>query len=169
MDNKINTFLFHNKWEYIFKELPREKSYDLLIHLLDYVNGRNPYTEDILIKIAFQYIKNDLIDDNEDLNEQDKINRATFMLHTNLLYKVNSLSDEQAGRFIKAVFQFTSGKRFDIDPEFEYLFRNVIGQILKDWERYETVSNYKGKSTLDQSISHNEKYSNIAFNSKATL
>ena len=103
------------------------------------------------------------------MNNQDKINRTTFMLHTNLLYKVNSLSDEQAGRFIKAVFQFASGKRFDIDPEFEYLFRKVIGQILKEWERYETVSNYKGKSTLDQSISHNEKYSNIAFNSKATL
>lgn len=158
MDNKINTFLFHNKWEYIFKELPREKSYDLLIHLLDYVNGRKPYTEDILIKIAFHYIKNDIIDDNEDLNEQDKINRTTFLLHTNLLYKVNSLTDEQAGKFIKAVFQFASGERFDIDPELEKLFRQVVTRILNDWERYETECKKKSKSALDRAIEYHEKY-----------
>ena len=158
MDNKINTFLFHNKWEYIFKELPREKSYDLLIHLLDYVNGRKPYTEDILIKIAFHYIKNDIIDDNEDLNEQDKINRTTFLLHTNLLYKVNSLSDEQAGKFIKAVFQFTSGEKFNIDPELENLFRQVVSQILNDWERYDTGGKKKSKSALDRANGYHEKY-----------
>ena len=158
MDKKIKTFLFHNKWEYIFKELPREKSYDLLIHLLDYVNGRNPYTDDVLIKIAFQYIKNDLIADRNDLNDQDEMNRTTFLLRTNLLYKVNSLSDEQAGKFIKALFQFASGEKFNIDPELENLFRQVVSQILNDWERYDTGGKKKSKSALDRAIAYQEKH-----------
>ena len=158
MDKKLKTFLFHNKWEYIFKELPREKSYDLLIHLLDYVNGRNPYTDDVLIKIAFQYIKNDLIADRNDLNDQDEMNRTTFLLHTNLLYKVNSLSDEQAGKFIKAVFQFASGEKFNVDPELENLFRQVVSQILNDWERYDTGGKKKSKSALDRAIAYQERH-----------
>lgn len=158
MDNKVKTFLFHNKWEYIFRQLPKEKGYDLLIHLLDYANGRDPYTADILIKIAFQYIKNDLIDDSEDLNDQDKLNRTTFLLHTNLLYKVNSLSDEQAGKFIKAVFQFASGEKFNVDPELENLFRQVVSQILNDWERYDTGGKKKSKSALDRAIAYQERH-----------
>ena len=158
MDKKLKTFLFHNEWEYIFKELPKDKSYDLLIHLLDYVNGRIPHTDDVLIKIAFQYIKNDLIDDRNDLNDQDEMNRTTFLLHTNLLYKVNNLSDEQAGKFIKAVFQFTSGEKFNIDPELENLFRQVVSQILNDWERYDTGGKKKSKSALDRAIAYQEKH-----------
>lgn len=158
MDNKEKTFLFHNKWGYVFRQLPKEKVYDLLIHLLDYANGRNPYTEDILVKIAFLHIKNDLTDDRNDLNDQDEMNRTTFLLHTNLLYKVNSLSDEQAGKFIKAVFQFTSGEKFNIDPELENLFRQVVSQILNDWERYDTGGKKKSKSALDRAIAYQEKH-----------
>lgn len=158
MDKKLKTFLFHNKWEYIFRQLPKEKGYDLLIHLLDYANGRDPYTADILIKIAFQCIKNDLIDDRNNLNDQDEMNRTTFLLHTNLLYKVNSLSDEQAGKFIKAIFQFTSGEKFNIDPELENLFRQVVSQILNDWERYDTGGKKKSKSALDRAIAYQERH-----------
>ncbi|RIV50902.1 hypothetical protein D2V93_08505 [Flagellimonas taeanensis] len=54
------SFLFYNDWSEIFKELPPEKGYALLMHILAYVNDENPNTEDDYIKLAFASIKNTL-------------------------------------------------------------------------------------------------------------
>lgn len=58
-ENK-NSFVFYTDWEDTFRALPKDKGYDLLIHMLDYVNDRNPETDDILINAVFQQLKNTL-------------------------------------------------------------------------------------------------------------
>lgn len=55
-----NSFIFYTDWEDTFRALPKDKGYDLLIHMLDYVNDRNPTTDDILINAVFQQLKNTL-------------------------------------------------------------------------------------------------------------
>ncbi len=54
------SFVFYNDWGEIFKALPKSKGYDLLIHLLAYVNDENPQTKDVLVKSTFASIKNQL-------------------------------------------------------------------------------------------------------------
>lgn len=58
-ENK-NSFVFYTDWEDTFRALPKDKGYDLLIHMLDYVNDRNPETDDLLINAVFQQLKNTL-------------------------------------------------------------------------------------------------------------
>jgi len=61
-DNK-DTFLFYTKWLSTFKSLPKDKGYDLLMHILAYVNDENPQTDDVLINAVFQNIQIDLKSD----------------------------------------------------------------------------------------------------------
>jgi hypothetical protein len=58
-DNK-KSFLFYCDWKDTFEELPKETGYDLLIHLLRYVNDENPVTKDPIVKALFPIIKNQL-------------------------------------------------------------------------------------------------------------
>lgn len=58
-ENK-NSFVFYTNWEDTFRALPKDKGYDLLIHMLDYVNDRDPQTDDILVNAVFQQLKNTL-------------------------------------------------------------------------------------------------------------
>lgn len=54
------SFLFYTDWIDTFKKLPKDKGYDLLMHMLSYVNDENPETDDILVDAVFQQIKNTL-------------------------------------------------------------------------------------------------------------
>jgi len=54
------SFLFYTDWVDTFKKMPKDKGYDLLMHILSYVNDENPETDDILIDAVFQQIKNTL-------------------------------------------------------------------------------------------------------------
>ncbi|WP_375587135.1 DUF6291 domain-containing protein [Flagellimonas aurea] len=54
------SFLFYTDWFEIFKELPPEKGYELIMHILSYVNDEDPQTEDPFIKLAFAPIKSSL-------------------------------------------------------------------------------------------------------------
>lgn len=58
-ENK-KSFLFYANWIDTFKALPKDKGYDLLMHILSYVNDENPTTDDVLINATFQNIKNSL-------------------------------------------------------------------------------------------------------------
>ena len=54
------------------KQLPSDKAGDLFKHILSYVNDENPETEDIIVKIAFEPIKQQL---KRDLNKWDDIRK----------------------------------------------------------------------------------------------
>ena len=58
-ENK-KSFVFYCDWIDTFKALPKDKGYDLLMHLLSYVNDENPKTDDVLVNAVFQNIKNAL-------------------------------------------------------------------------------------------------------------
>ncbi len=57
------SFIFYADWVDTFKELPKDQGYDLLMHLLAYVNDENPTTDSVLIKAVFANMKNRLKDD----------------------------------------------------------------------------------------------------------
>ena len=54
------SFVFYCNWRNTFVELPKDKGYDLLMHILAYVNDENPQTDDILIRAVFANIKDQL-------------------------------------------------------------------------------------------------------------
>ena len=58
-DNK-KSFVFYCDWADTFKSLPKEDGYDLLMHLLSYVNDEDPQSDSVLINAVFQNIKNAL-------------------------------------------------------------------------------------------------------------
>jgi hypothetical protein len=58
-DNK-KSFLLYCDLIHTVKKLPKEKAGELFVHILEYVNDNNPKSEDILIDIAFEPIKQQL-------------------------------------------------------------------------------------------------------------
>ena len=54
------SFVFYCDWIDTFKSLPKEDGYDLLIHILSYVNDEDPKTDNVLVNAVFQNIKNTL-------------------------------------------------------------------------------------------------------------
>ncbi len=57
------SFIFYADWIDTFKELPPEDGYELLMHLLSYVNDENPQTDSVLINAVFANMKNRLKED----------------------------------------------------------------------------------------------------------
>lgn len=75
-ENK-KSFLAYCDWAEVFNSLPDDKAGQLVKHLFDYVNDKNPETDDLLIKIAFTSIKQTLKRDlrkYEQYIEKQKIN-----------------------------------------------------------------------------------------------
>lgn len=66
------SFIFYSDWIDTFKELPKDKGYDLLMHILSYVNDENPKTDDFIIKALFANMKNTLKRDLQKWEEQRK-------------------------------------------------------------------------------------------------
>lgn len=58
-ENK-KSFIFYNDWREIFEALPKDKGYDLLMHILAYVDDEDPKTKDSLIGTTFILIKQQL-------------------------------------------------------------------------------------------------------------
>lgn len=69
------SFLFYSDWIATFKELPKDKGYDLLMHILQYVNDEDPQTDDILINALFSQIKTTLKRDLEKWEDM-KVDRS---------------------------------------------------------------------------------------------
>ncbi len=59
------SFMFYCDWRETFRALPKEKGYDLLMHILDFVNDDEPETEDVLVKAVFAGIEQQLVRDLE--------------------------------------------------------------------------------------------------------
>lgn len=70
-----NSFLFYTDWFEIFSELPPEKGYALLMHILSYVKDEDPKTDDGYVKLAFASIKNTLKRDLEKWEKRAERNR----------------------------------------------------------------------------------------------
>lgn len=60
MANGKKSFVFYCNWRNTFAELPKDKGYDLLMHILAYVNDEDPQTDDVLIKAVFANMKDQL-------------------------------------------------------------------------------------------------------------
>lgn len=73
-ENK-KSFLFYCDWTSTFKALPKEKGYDLLIHLLDYVNDKHPETDDVIINAVFPIMENQLKRDLKKWEDRSEINK----------------------------------------------------------------------------------------------
>lgn len=58
-ENK-KSFLMYCDWAETFEALPDEKAGQLIKHILQYVNDKNPKTDDVLINAVFINIKNQL-------------------------------------------------------------------------------------------------------------
>lgn len=54
------SFILYADLIHMVKKLPKEKQADLFMLILEYVNDENPITEDILLEIAFEPIKQQL-------------------------------------------------------------------------------------------------------------
>lgn len=59
MENK-KSFIAYCDWKNTFDILPDDKAGKLIKHILDYVNDLNPESEDLIINLAFQPIKQTL-------------------------------------------------------------------------------------------------------------
>ena len=60
MANGKISFIAYTSWGDTFHALPDDKAGQLIKHLFDYVNDKNPETDDILIKAVFTNIKQQL-------------------------------------------------------------------------------------------------------------
>lgn len=58
-ENK-KSFIFYSDWIDTFRELPKDKAYELFMHLLAYVNDENPESNDAILKALFSNMKNTL-------------------------------------------------------------------------------------------------------------
>jgi len=58
-ENK-KSFILYTDLIHTVSKLPNEKAGELFKHILDYVNGKNPHTEDLIIQISFEPIKQQL-------------------------------------------------------------------------------------------------------------
>ena len=54
------TFMLYCDMIGVFEKLPDDKAGQLIKHVFDYVNDKNPQTDDLVINIAFEPIKNKL-------------------------------------------------------------------------------------------------------------
>lgn len=70
METSKKSFVAYSDWQEIFKELPDEQAGKLIKHIFSYVNGENPETEDVLIKVVFLQIKQTLKRDLKKWEEQ---------------------------------------------------------------------------------------------------
>ena len=66
------SFVLYADLIHTVKQLPSDKAGDLFKHILSYVNDENPETDDIIVKIAFEPIKQQL---KRDLNKWDDIRK----------------------------------------------------------------------------------------------
>nr|WP_319268370.1 DUF6291 domain-containing protein [uncultured Draconibacterium sp.] len=74
-----NSFVLYKDIIKVVSKLPRDKAGDLFMHILEYVNDMNPETDDIIIDIAFEPIKQSLKRDLkkwENYIEKQKVNGA---------------------------------------------------------------------------------------------
>jgi len=67
-----NSFTAYYVWKNTFKTLPNEQAGQLIKHILAYVSGENPTTDDILINAVFASIKNDIDIDTQKWKKQQK-------------------------------------------------------------------------------------------------
>ena len=64
-----NGFLLYKDLIHSVKKLPKEKAGELFLHILEYVNDHNPETDDLLIELAFEPVKQSL---KRDLKKYEK-------------------------------------------------------------------------------------------------
>ncbi len=69
MENK-NSFILYKDLLHTIKKMPKDKAGDLFVHILEYVNDLNPKTDDIIIELTFEPIKQQL---KRDLNKWKSI------------------------------------------------------------------------------------------------
>lgn len=60
MSEAKKSFLLYSDMIGIFSKLPDDKAGQLIKHIFEYVNGKNPESDDLIIQIAFEPIKNSL-------------------------------------------------------------------------------------------------------------
>ena len=68
MENK-KSFLLYADQKHVFDQLPNDLAWKLIKHLLSYVNDEDPQTDDLIIKVAFEPIKQQLKRDLEKRND----------------------------------------------------------------------------------------------------
>ena len=68
-ENK-KSFILYCDIIHTVKKLPKDKQADLFVHILEYVNDMNPITDDFVVEIAFEPIKQAL---KRDLLKYEKI------------------------------------------------------------------------------------------------
>ena len=66
------SFIFYSNWRDTFEAIPPEKGYELLMHILKYVNDENPETECVMVNALFQSFKSTLKADLEKWEAQRK-------------------------------------------------------------------------------------------------
>lgn len=74
-ENK-KSFILYTDIIHTVKKLPKEKAGELFVHLLEYVNDLNPVTDDLVIELAFEPIKQSLKRDlkkYENIREQKRL------------------------------------------------------------------------------------------------
>ena len=59
-ENK-NSFILHVDLIHTLRKMTSEKRGDLFLHILEYVNDENPVTDDLIIELTFEPIKQQLI------------------------------------------------------------------------------------------------------------
>ncbi|ROI05480.1 hypothetical protein EGI16_03580 [Chryseobacterium sp. G0240] len=70
-----NGFLLYKDLIHTVQKLPKEKAGELFMHILSYVNDENPETDDLIIQLAFEPVKQKLKRDLKKYEETKEKNR----------------------------------------------------------------------------------------------
>jgi hypothetical protein len=74
MENK-NTFILYRDLIHTLRKMTKEQRGDLFLHILEYVNDENPVTNDVIIELTFEPIKQQL---KRDLRKWESICKRNY-------------------------------------------------------------------------------------------
>lgn len=79
--------------------------------------------------------------------------KKSFVLHLDSLDILDDLTDEQAGKLFKAMYNFQKEKEIKLDPQLKLLFLQFRNQFLRDNEKYSETCKRNKENALKNSHS----------------
>ncbi len=158
MANNKKSFLFYCDWIDTFKGLSKEKGYDLLIHILDYVNDENPTTEDETINGIFSIIRNQLKRDLKKYevirgkrSEAGKISANKRKQKQQVSTSVESVQQTSTNPtvkdivIVKDIVKVINKRKREFLNSIQTYYPKYSVELLNDFYKYWTQHNPKGK------------------------
>lgn len=87
-------------------------------------------------------------------------NKKSFILYCDLIHTVSKLSDRDAGKLFKAIFQYVNDQPFELNDTIQDIFCQVINSINTEWNKFNPKTNkyhwnFKGGISPENKIIRN--------------